>query len=298
MSDPAAGQHPRGSDFDRLYDLDDPSPYFTALRPLDYRMPAVLAGALEAMTTPLRAARGAGDVLKVLDFACGYGAIGALLRHALTLPQLYARYGERRWRPEEARRYWEADRAFFGARRRETPGFEIAGVDVAGAALAYAAAVGFVDRAFREDLVERAPGDGLTRFLQGVDLVVESGALGHLLPEAFRRILDCGGAARGPWFLYGLRPDVDAASLNGLWVERGFRIEALGAVPARYRKLSGEREWADVLRRTRALGRPDGAVRRDGYLLVEVTLVRPEADAENPPIAELRRLAERAAAQP
>ena len=106
--------------------------------------------------------------------------------------------------------------------------------------------------------------------------------MGHLLPGAFRRILDCGGAARGPWFLYGLRPDVDATALNGLWAERGFRIETLGAEPVRYRKLSGEREWADVLRRTRALGKPDGAVRRDGYLLVEVTLVRPEADAEQP----------------
>ena len=73
-------------DFDRVYDLEDPSPYYTALRPSDYRMPAVLAGALKAMHGPMCAARGAGGTLRVLDFACGYGAIG--LRGSLwsTLP--------------------------------------------------------------------------------------------------------------------------------------------------------------------------------------------------------------------
>ena len=104
-------------DFDRVYDLEDPSRYFTALRPSGYRMPEVMAGVLRAIHRPVCAARGAGDTLRILDFACGYGAVGALLRHDISMAAVYARYGARHWRPVDARRYWEADAAFFAARR-------------------------------------------------------------------------------------------------------------------------------------------------------------------------------------
>ena len=276
-------------DFDRVYDLEDPSRYFTALRPSDYRMPAVLARALKAIHRPVCAARGAGDTVRVLDFACGYGIIGALLRHDVSMAEIYARYGERHWRPADARRFWESDAAFLAARREASVAFEIGGIDIAGVALEYAAALGFVDRTFHENLVESAPSRALMRFLDGVDLVVESGSLGDLLPVAFERIVDACAGARRPWFLYCPRPDVDWAPLNALWTRRGYRLESLGAGPIRYRKALATHERADMLRVARALGKPDEAVMRDEYLLVDLTLARPEADACNPPIARLRR---------
>ena len=288
MIDPSDSLPKHKDDFDRVYDLEDPSPYFTALRPSDYRMPAVLAGALKAVHRPVCAARGAGETLRVLDFACGYGAIGALLRHDISMAEFYARYGERGWRPVDGRCHWEADTAFFAARRKASAAFEIGGTDIAGAALEYAAALGFLDRTFHENLVDHAPSDVLTRFLRGVDLVVESGSLGGLLPIAFERILDACGNAGRPWFLYCPRPDVDWAPLNALWAERGYCTESLGTGPVRYRKALAAQERTDMLRVTRELGMRDEAVMRDGYLLVDMTLARPEADAGNPPIAQLR----------
>ena len=288
MTDSTGNLPKHKDDFDRVYDLEDPSRYFTALRPSDYRMPEVLARALKAIHHPVCEARGAGDALRVLDFACGYGTIGALLRHDISMAEVYDRYAERQWRPVDARWYWTADSTFFAARREVSAGFEIGGADIAGVALEYAAALGFLDRIFHEDLVEDAPSGELKRFLDGVDLVVESGSLGDLLPAAFGRILDvCTGVGR-PWFLYCPRPDVDWAPLNALWVEQGYRTESLGSEPVRYRKALTAREQADMLRVTRALGRPDHAVMRNGYLLVDMTLARPEADAGNPPIERMR----------
>ena len=275
-------------DFDRVYDLEDPSRYFTALRPSGYRMPEVLAGVLRAIHHSVRAARGAGDTLRVLDFACGYGAVGALLRHDISMAAVYARYGARHWRPVDARRYWEADATFFAARREASASVEMGGVDIAGVALEYAAALGFVDRTFHENLAENAPSGALMRFLDDVDLIVESGSLGDLLPVAFERILDACVDARRPWFLYCPRPDVDWGPLNALWVERGYRWESLGTEPVRYRKALAEEERADMLRATWELGIRDEDVMRDGYLLVDMTLARPEADAGKPPIARLR----------
>ena len=288
MSDPSDSYSQHAALFVRVYDLVDPSPYFDTLRPTGYQMPVALTGALKAIHGPLRAVRGAGDALRVLDFACGYGVIGALLRHDVSMQQIYAWYGERQWQPEDARRYWAADAAYFAGRRTERAGFEIGGVDIAGNALAYAAAMEFVDLAFHENLVEDAPGDGLKRFLRGVDAVVESGAQGVMLPVAFARVLDhCGGGTQ-PWFLYSPRPDVDWTALNRLWAERGYRTESFCARPVRYRKPLDAQERADMLRRSRGFGKPDEAIVRDGYFLVDMTLARPDADAENPPIAQLR----------
>ena len=287
MNAPNADLPRHKDDFGRVYDLEDPSPYFNALRPSDYRMPEVLAGALRAIHRPVCAARDAGGTLRVLDFACGYGAVGALLRHDVSMRELYARFAERRWRPDDGRRYWEADAEFFAARRERSRAFEIGGADIAGNALEYAAAMGFLDRAYHADLVEHAPSEALGRFLRGVDLVVESGSLGALLPAAFGRILDNSGD-RSPWFLYSPRPDVDWARLDALWAVRGYRAESLGTEPARYRKPLGARERADVLRAVRALGKTGESALRGDYLVVDMTLARPEADAGNPPIGWLR----------
>lgn len=288
MNEPSDSYTQHRAQFVRVYDLDDPSPYFAALRPADYRMPQALAGALEAIHGPLCAARRAGDTLRVLDFACGYGAIGALLRHDLSMAALYARYRERQWQPADARRYWADDIAFFAARRAETAAFEIGGIDIAGNAVAYAAALGFIDRAFPENLVDDAPSEGLARFLRSVHLVVESGALGVLLPAAFGRVLDCAGDESPPWFLYCPRPDVNWSALESLWAERRYRMESFLGAPVRYRTPLDAQERADMRRRARGFGKPDEAIMQDGYFLVDMTLARPEADVGNPPIARFR----------
>ena len=289
MTAPADHLPRHKDDFGRVYDLEDPSPYFTALRPSDYRMPAVVADALRTVHRPVSAARGGRDTLRILDFACGYGAIGALLRHAVSMPEIYARYADRRWQSADARRYWPADAAFFATRREETLRFEIGGIDVAGTAMEYAEAMGFVDWAFHENLVDRAPSEDLRRFLQRVDLVVECGALGELVTDAFGRILDCCNDVARPWFVYCPRTDVDWASLHALWAAWGYRAESLETAPVRYRKPLGAAERADMLRATRELGKSDESVMRDGYLLADLTLARPGTEIGNPPIAELRR---------
>ena len=274
-------------DFGRVYDLEDPSPYFNALAPSGYRMPEVLAGALKAIQGAVRNARDAPATLRVLDFACGYGAVGALVRHDVSMADLYARYAKRNWQPDEGRRYWPADARFFAARREKPAWFEIGGLDIAGFALEYAATMGFIDRTFHVDLLDQGPSGALERFLRQVDLVVESGSLGKLLPVAFGRILDCVGE-HPPWFVYSPRPDIDWTPLDALWTARGYRAESLGSEPVRYRKPLGEQEKTHMLRATRALGKSDEAVMRGGYLLVEMTLARPEGDAGHPPIARMR----------
>ena len=192
-------------DFGRVYDLEDPSPYFNALAPSGYRMPEVLARALKAIHGAVCAARDAPGTLRVLVFACGYGAVGALVCHDVSMAELYARYAKRSWQPDEGRRYWAGDARFFAARREKPGRFEFGGLDI------------------------------------------------------------------------------DWTPLDALWTARGYRAESLGREPVGYRKPLGELEKTDVPRATRALGKTDDAVMRGGYVLVDMTLARPEGDAGNTP---------------
>ena len=64
----------------------------------------------------------------------------------------------------DARRHWDADAAFFAARRAESVTFEIGGADVADVALEYAEALGFLDRAFHENLIDHGPSEELKLF--------------------------------------------------------------------------------------------------------------------------------------
>ena len=66
------------------------------------------------------------------------------------------------------------------------------------------------------------------------------------------------------------------------------QAESFLGAPVRYRKPLEAQEQAVMLRRARGLGKPDESIMRDGYILVDMTLARPEADVGNPPIAQLR----------
>ena len=116
-------------DFDRVYDLEDPSPYFTSLRPSDYRMPAVLAGALTAIHPSVRAAArrgrhvaGAGFCLRVWRRR---GAAASRCLHAGDLCALRRAAMAAGRCPE----LLGGNAEFFAARRKESVAIEIAAME-------------------------------------------------------------------------------------------------------------------------------------------------------------------------
>ena len=160
----------------------------------------------------------------------GTETIGALLRHDLSMADLYARYGDRQWRPVRCPEVL--------VRRlppSSPPGARHGHISRSAASTSpgspwstprrSASSIGPFTRTSSRT---RRAGSWSVSF-DGVDLVVESGSLGDLLPGAFERILDVCGAAARPWFIYCPRPDVDWAPLIALWAERGYRTESLGA---------------------------------------------------------------------
>ena len=267
-------------DFDQVYDLDDPRPYYQGLRPADYRMPGVVAAWLRAKRAAIAAARGRSGRLRLLDFACGYGAVGALLRHDLSMQDLYRHYAGG-WARSEGRANWERDRRRFARARREEPGYEIGGLDIAPVALEYARHVGFIDTGFAEDLSADPPGPALRRFLVGVDVVVECGSVGPLLTGAVERLLHATRDSSRPWFLYCPRSDVDWRSLGALWEEAGYEAAVCVRAPVRYRKPLSDYERDQMRELSAQFGYRPEDIMDAGYLRVEMTLARPRTGAQD-----------------
>jgi hypothetical protein len=265
-------------DFQRIYDLPDPRPYFGALRPLDYRMPRVICSFLRQFGAAIAAARGE-DHLLLVDFACGYGVNGLLLRHEIALSEIHDHY----LRPL-CDDFLAADAAFFAARRRPGTKTRIIGIDIAAEALAYAKAVGAVDEAFAVNLVEEDPDPSLARLLTGADLIIESGAIGALLAPAMARILDVARGERRPWLLLAPRGDLDDAALRGVLTARGYAVELCNQRPFRYRRFMGQQERQIILEAVKTLGRDPALWLDDDYFLINLWLARPEADCRQHPI--------------
>lgn len=255
-------------DFRVVYDLDSPRAYFQALAPLDYRMPAVTCGVLRHLAPRLAAAFGR-TPLRVLDFACGFGVNGALLKHRVTLSEIYRHFAQGPADPAAAQ-------AFFAARRAAVPDVEVGGIDIAEQALAYGREAGFLDAAFAVDLARDAVAPALSDFLAGTHVVIETGSLFDVLVAAVDRLL---GTGARPWILVAPRPDVEVAALYRVLARHGYRHQACNRRPIRYRKLLGAREADEAARAIKARGEdPAGAI-EDGYFLVDLVLARPSEDA-------------------
>ena len=229
--------------FDSVYDLPDPRPYYNGLLPTAYRIPFVVASAVRSLA-------GAGETtppLRVIDFACGYGAVGAMLRHNLTMDELYSHYSSTDWQADTPLQYRELDREWYARRHIGThiSAIELTGLDVAHRALAYAADMGLVDAIAHENLVEVAPSASLRERLVEADLVIEAGSVGHddVQLGVFRSILATGAR---PWFLRVTRPDVDTQRVEALLATTGYVTSSLGPL-IRYRKPLGAEEEARVL---------------------------------------------------
>jgi hypothetical protein len=280
----------RKASFDSVYNSDDPTGYFTSLKPLGYRTPSVAAPIFRRCIAALRK-RYALDRIDMLDLCCGYGVNAALVNYRLTMDDLYARYSPRRraWPLDERLR---ADAAWFAKRRPEhdcsdNPRVRIAGMDVAENALGYARRVGLLDATIDANLERDAPTPAQAATIARADLVTVTGGMSYIGPHTFGRLLASIRRPRKPWLvLFPLR-HVDMRPLDLALREHGLRLE-----PWRARAFP-HRRFCDRAERMRLVGAIDGDIdpvdrkpSRD-WLESVCWLARPASDIDAIPLDAL-----------
>lgn len=270
------------TDFDKLYNLPDPRPYFRGVETGDYRMPGVMASALRRLIPVLAA--GGGEPVKLIDFAAGYGAVGLCLRTGQSMTGLYDYFRTDASTIEDAARF-----ADMRAKGGGAAAHQIDAIDIADRALDYARTCGAIDVAHTDNLVMAPPGPALNDALRSADLVYECGAIGDHVSTAMSALL-AAAAPNRPILLLSPRPRVDLAPLQAALAGQGYGLKTV--VPGiRYRRAFSPSEMREEL----AAGIRNGYAAEEctvgDYFRVDLRLAVPEERDSEPLLQALSGLA-------
>lgn len=269
------------ADFDGIYDSGDPRAYFRGLAPFDYEIPhhgqRVFRRVLDAM--------GVEEPL-VVDLCCSYGVNAALLKHDLTLRELYAHYCSPLVDDLSIDELADLDRQFYAARRRpSTP--RVVGVDAAGPAVDYGLDVGLLDIGFPLDLERTTPSVPRTDVLGRADLVVVTGGIGYIGATTFDRLLACSPPSRLPWVVALCLRTVPFRPVAERLAERGLVTEKLAGATFPQRRFVDEAERAHALEQLADQGIDPGGREADGRFHCDAYLARPADDTVDRSIEDI-----------
>ncbi len=275
--------------FDHVYDLPDPRGYFRALGALDYRAPPHGRRLYPTHLREIPADRPSA----VLDLCCSYGVNAALLRHDLTLEDLYARYAFPELSELPADELAEDDRAFYAAHRRASPPAFV-GADAATNAVAYALRAGLLRAGFGENFEAAEPSEAFEDAVGDVGLVTVTGGVGYVWTSTFDRVLRAVTRARAdggaPWIATLPARIVDYGPLSELFSRYGLVTEKLSSRTFPQRRFADAAEREHVLRTLAAMGLDPSGKEREGYYHADLYLSRPAEQAAETTVDELLAL--------
>lgn len=258
--------------FDDIYDLTDSRSYYRAMDGAGFRTAHHAAAGFRAVLDILRQVRGGGPA-GIVDFACGYGIGGALLRHEITLDDMLRRYRDAWFDTAPDNQVIQADAEWLAGRRRQSED-RYTGIDIAGNAVAYARAVGIFDKVFAENLQADEMSDGLRDELARADLIIECGSVAHMLPGALDRILSAAGDRR-PWIVTAPIRGNDSAEAFDAMRDHGLVAERISQAPFRHRRFADPDEQARAIANAQARGHVTDGFETEGYFHAELYLARP-----------------------
>ena len=285
MSNPYAQHNEvRKANFDGVYDLPDPRGYFQALGALDYRAPEHGRRVFSALLALIGEDESRS---KVLDLCCSYGVNAALLKHDLTLDDLYARYASAEIADLSAGELATADARFYaGPKVHASP--QVVGTDLAANAVSYALRAGLLDDGTSENLEEGEPSEALRRAARGARLVTVTGGVGYVWERTFERALSCvidgpaGGGQNSPWVAAFAVRFVDYAPIAAVLERHGLVTEKLSVRTFPQRRFENDGERDHVLRELAAAGIDPAGKEDSGWYHADFYLSRTAAEAAVP----------------
>lgn len=272
------------ADMDHIYDQRDPRAYFRELKKLGYAIPGAARPIFQKLISHRQQRQI--DTVHVLDLGCSYGVNAALLKHDLSMADLYGRWGQEGPADRSDEDVIERDRRFI-ADLDDSENIKVTGLDAAKNAVAFGKEVGLLDEALAVDLeVEPLPAPA-QKNLESVDLVTSTGCVGYVTEKSFDRLLPVITRGREPWianFVLRMFPfDAIAETLSG-W---GYRTDKLDHRTFVQRQFATAEEQEQVVDQMHERGIDPGGKESEGYLLAEFYLSRPNKDATDLPIERL-----------
>ena len=272
------------ANMDHIYDQPDPRPYFRELRKLHYAIPGSAKPIFQKLISRLRQQRN--ETVHVLDLGCSYGVNAALLKHDLSMPELYDHWTGEDVAEIEPEELVAADQQYF-SNLREQSDITVTGLDQAESAISFAEETGLLDEGLAVDL-ESGPLPGAAREnLAQIDLVTSTGCVGYVTEKSFDRLLPALTQGRPPWignFVLRMFPfDAIEDTLN----EWGYVTEKLEGRTFVQRDFVSDEEQEQVLEQLCKRGIDPAGKESEGQLLAEFYLSRPANEVATVPIERL-----------
>ncbi|MEW9836277.1 hypothetical protein [Mesorhizobium marinum] len=257
---------------DHVYNKPDPRDYFSTLSKLDYRVPELAKPFFKRLLEARRAASDSADA-KIVDVGCSYGVNAALLKHDMSLDDLYQLYSADA--PDDQRALLARDRVLFSG---ADEALSVVGVDAAQNAIAYAVDAGILDAGVSTNLERRKPTEADLQAIGGADIIISTGCVGYVTETSLEQLVDASRDGQA-WMANFVLRMFDYQPIEDMLAERGYVTERLDGTFFPQRRFVSTEEQDHVLENLSRRGVAPEQAEREGWYLAELHVSRPESQA-------------------
>ena len=269
---------------DHIYNQHDPRAYFNELNKLGYEIPGSAKPVFKKLIDHLH--QDLDDTVHVLDLGASYGVNAALLKHDLSMSELYEHWGQKKLADAETKQVVENDRRFF-ADFDEPNDIEVIGLDLAENALTFGEEVGLLDESLAINLETEALTAPMKNELALVDLVMSTGCVGYVTEKTFDRLLPAVTQGRSPWIANFVLRMFPFDAIEGTLNDWGYVTEKFEDETFVQRRFATTDEQEQVIEQLRDRNVDPCGKEDEGKLLAEFYLSRPAGDVVETPLKKL-----------
>ena len=272
------------TNMDGLYDRPGPRTYARDLEKLNYAIPDVAKPVFQKLISHRKQRQD--DTVHVLDLGCSYGVNAALLRHDLSMAELYERWGQNALLEASPGEVAASDRKFFDNLDHHED-ILVTGLDQAEPAIDYALEAGLLDEGLAINLETGALPNTATESLATVDLVTSTGCVGYVTEKTFESLLPSITQGRSPWISNFVLRMFPFDAIEEALRDSGYVTEKLLGQTFVQRSFATAEEQEEVIGQLRERGIDPTGKESEGQLLAEFYLSRAANEVAEVPIERL-----------
>ena len=266
---------------DHVYNEPDPKAYFSTLRKLGYRVPEEAKPVFQRLLSAKREATGE-DKAKLVDVGCSYGVNAALLKHGMSLEDLYRLYGSDA--PDDHGMMLTRDQGLFTGAVDDA--LSVVGVDAAERAIAYAVDAGVLDAGVATNLEKRQPTSTDVEAVENADMIISTGCVGYVTRTSLERLVET-SLENNVWMANFVLRMFDYEPVEQMMAERGYVTEKLAGAVFPQRRFASEQERQRVLDNVSDRGLSPDGLESTGWYFAELHVSRPANDGTRLPLETL-----------
>jgi len=272
------------ANMDDVYDQSDPRAYFRELHKLDYAIPDNAKPIFQKLIHHLQKCRD--DTVNVLDLGCSYGVNAALLKHDLSMEELYDHWDQKDLIEATSEQVLTHDRRFLD-NLDEAEDISVIGLDQADAAISFAKDSGLLDKGITANLEAEPLSTLEKKELAPVDLMISTGCVGYMTEKSFENLLPAVTQGQQPWIANFVARMFPFDTIEETLSDWGYVTEKLEGRVFDQRHFASTEEQEQVIDQLSTQGIDPTGKETEGHLLAEFYLSRPASEVAKAPLDQL-----------